>query len=206
MIVRRAGSLALLAAVAMSPWLLVAADVGAASDLAHARAQLVAAWIVAGTAWVGQLWLVAGVVALRRGEPLANCARALASSLVPWLVAVLAIALGFAALVVPGFVLLVLLAPTGASTRIGDPLPAPLVDAAALARRDLRRVALLVAGTIVVDLALAGAATLLLAPALPKTAPVAALHATRLVVVAVALAVSALAPLPAWLLARAVRP
>jgi len=204
MILRRAGSLLLLAAVAMSPWLLVAATAGTANDLAHARAQLVSAWIVAGTAWIGQLWLVAAVAPVRRGEPLAACARALARALVPWLIAVLAIALGFAALVVPGFVLLVLLAPTGASQRLGDPLPAPLVDAAALARRDARRLALVVAGTLVVDLALAAVALVVLAPALPKNAPVTALHETRIVVVAVALAASALAPLPAWLVARAV--
>jgi len=202
--IRRAGSLALLAAVAMSPWLFVAATAGHAADLAHARSQMIATWLLAGTAWIGQLWLVAAVVPLRRREPLAVCARALARALVPWLVAVLAIVLGLAALVAPGLVLLVLLAPTGASARIGDPLPAPLIDAAAIARRDLRRLALIVAGTVIVDLALAGAAIFVLAPALPKTAPVAALHAMRTVVVAVALAVSAIAPLPAWLVAKRV--
>jgi predicted tellurium resistance membrane protein TerC len=186
--IRRGLSIALLAAIAMLPWLWIAAT---------ARIQLRSLWLVGGTAWIGQLWLVAGASAIARGRSLAAAAQNLARALVPWLVTVAAIALGFAALVVPGVLLLVLLAPLGASERLAEPLPAPLHDAFAIARRNPRRLALVIAAIVIADVAIAGAGVLVLAHVV---------HQPRVVVRAVALAVSVVAPGAAWLVARSYTP
>jgi len=206
--VRYAAPLVVLAAIAMAPLLVIAARLGVAPDAAAARGQLVLGWLCAAGAWVGQLWLVAGVTPALRERPsqlgaLGRGALRLARAAVPWALAVAAIAIGFAALVVPGCVLLVLLAHTGASDRLGEPPPAPLADSVASVRRDLRRVALIVVLLVVADLVIAGAAHALL---VRGTAGKSALAATRTFVRAVVLATTVLAPIPAWLLARCYKP
>ena len=206
---RHAAPIVVLAALAMSPVLFVAAHAAPAPDLAHARAQLALGWGLAATAWAGQLGLVAGVAPLVRGDAssalgaLGAGVRGLVRAVVPGLIALVAIALGLAALVVPGLVLIVLLAPLGASGKLAEPPPAPLLDAVALARRDLVRIALIVGLAIALDLAIAGAAHAALVGRLPAKPSPAALHRARTFVRVVALAVSALAPVPAWLVARA---
>ncbi|MGN6105504.1 MAG: hypothetical protein ACTHU0_10400 [Kofleriaceae bacterium] len=166
-----------LSAVALAPWWLVALRVAPPSDPAGARAVLRLGWMLAATAWIGQLALVGAAAPLARaleaGRPLAQL-RALRDGAVqlvrgalPWLAAVAAIAIGGLALVVPGAALLVLFALTTASTERG--IPAPLLDSAAIARRDLARVAAVVGAILVVDLAIAFAAQRALAPApVPK--------------------------------------
>ena len=205
---RHAGPLAAVTAVAMAPALAVAWRARVPADLPHAHAQLLLGWLIAAFAWIGQLWLVAGVAPIARApeaSPYAALAaglRGLARAAVPWALAVVAIVLGLAALVVPGLVLLVLLAPTGASTRLGEPPPAPLADAAAVVRRDPRGLVRLVALAIAANVAIAVAAYLALvhrAPHQPASAP---LHAACTFLRIVALAVAVIAPVPAWLVAR----
>jgi hypothetical protein len=200
---RSAVPLVVLAAIAMAPVLFLGMRSGLAPDPAHVRAQLELGWGLAATAWVFQLWLVAGAAALARGETATASFRALLRAIVPWAIAVVAIGLGLVALVVPGCLLLVLLAQTGASTRLGEPPPAPLVDSIASVRRRLRPVAWIVAVLIACDLAVAGVTYFVLVHGVPaKLAPA----ATRTFVHVVALGLAALAPVPAWLLARVYTP
>jgi hypothetical protein len=209
---RRALPVLCIAFVAMSPELLVVGGLHAPQDVAQARGQLALGWAIAATAWVYQLWLVAGAapaVRARLGFRTAVCrgVHGLVLGLVPWAIAVAAIALGFVALLVPGFVLLVLLAQTGASERLGEPPPAPLADSVASVRRNLRRVALIVGALLVADIAIAAVAHLVLVQPLPvKKPPPGALVAARTFARAVAIGVSAIAPVPAWLLARTYTP
>lgn len=154
---RHAVPLFLLALLAFAPaWLAVrgmrpttAADVKSVVRLV---------WIIAGTAWMFQLTLV-GAAAPLVGQRLSQIGGARAAvrgfrrAIVPCAAAAIAVVIGGAALVVPGVILLVLFALTGASTEPG--LPAPLLDSAAIVRRARIPVVALVAGLLVVDLALA---------------------------------------------------
>jgi len=115
-------------------------------------------WVVAGTAWMFQLALV-GAAAPLVGQRLSQldgmraAARGFLRAVVPCAAAAIAVVIGGVALVLPGLILLVLFALTGASTEPG--LPAPLLDSAAVVRRARLPVVALVAGLLVVDLALA---------------------------------------------------
>lgn len=204
--------LTLLSAIALAPIAYVALRSGAAPDLAHARTQLRLGWVLAATAIVCQLWLVAGVapsvralaarMPLSQWRALANGLVALARGFVPWLVAIAAIATGALALFVPGLLLLVLLALTGASD--SGPPPAPHADSIAIARAHFVPVALLVVSIIALDLAIAYAAQAAIVPALVGKKIVAAkLVPIRTFVRVVALALFALSPLPACALAAA---
>ena len=112
--------LTLLSAIAFVPLLYVAWRVGAATDLQKARAQVRIAWILAGSAWMFQLLLIAGVAPamrsvvrgapLSQGRALVDGLRGLARGLVPWLIVVVAILLGGLALMLPGLFLLTRLA------------------------------------------------------------------------------------------------
>jgi hypothetical protein len=204
--------LAVLAAIAMAPLLVIAARLGVAADPAAARSQLVLGWACAAGAWMFQLWLVAGAspaaranLTLRRA--LAAGAANLARAAVPWAIAVIAIGLGFAALLVPGCVLLVLFAQTGASVRVGEPPLTSLSDGVASVRRHLRRVIVIVALLVAADLAIAAAAHVVIVHVMVPAKPAsAALAATRTFARVVVLAATAIAPVPAWLLARAYSP
>jgi hypothetical protein len=203
--------LTLLAALAFLPLLYVASRSGAAQDLIKARAQVRLGWVIGGCAWLCQLLLVAGVApavrGLARGQPLsqwrafADGARNLVRGLVPWLIVVAAIALGGLALVVPGLLLAVLLSLTGASTRLGEPPPAALVDSVDVVRRAFGRVVLLVVAIVVVDLAITFALQTALVPHITKKVAAAKLLPVRTFVRTLPLVLAAVSPLVACALA-----
>lgn len=203
--------LTLIAAIVMCLVAYTAYVVTPANDVAQARAQLHLGWELAAAAWIFQLLLVAAAAPLVRGiaraQPLSQPralvagARQVLRALVPVGVAVAAVVLGWVALVVPGLLLLGLLSLTGASDRLGEPLPAPLEDSVAVVRAHAKQVALVVAIVIAADLALALAAHLILIPSIPKKATTAMLLPARTFVRVVALALVALSSLPACALA-----
>jgi hypothetical protein len=116
---------------------------------------------------------------------------------------VIAIGLGGIALAVPGVILLVLLAMTGASDELGRALPAPLVDSIAVARAHLKVIAIVVGGVIAIDLAIAFASQQIVLPVLPKKPALALLLPARSFVRVVALALVAGSPLLASAIAAA---
>jgi hypothetical protein len=195
--------------LALAPWLWIAAQLRPPADLPGARGVLQLAWIVGGTAWIGQLLLVGGaaplVRALDAGAPLSQLgalgrgALQLARAAVPWLAAVAAIAIGGLALAVPGLVLLCLFAAVPASTRPG--LPGPLVESAALVRSCALLVGGAIAALLVLDLALVFATQVsMLPPPAKKLSPdQLALYRRHVQIVAVGAAV--IAPWIAALLA-----
>lgn len=203
--------LTLLALVVFVPLLYVAWRAGAAKDLMKARAQVRLGWMLAACACAFQLLLVAGVAPAVRGiasgRPLsqwrafADGLRGLVRGLVPWLVAVAAVALGGVALVVPGALLLVLLSLTGASERLGEPPPVALVDSVAVARRGFAMVALAVAAIVVVNLAVTFALQTAIVPHITKKVPAAKLVPVRTFVRYVPVAIAVLSPAAACVLA-----
>jgi hypothetical protein len=203
--------LTLLSALAFLPLFYVASRVGAAQDLAKARAQVRLGWLLAGTAVAFQLLLVAGVApavrALAGGRPLSqwHALRAglcnLGRGVIPWLVTIAAIALGGTALVVPGLLLLVLLSLTGASERLGEPPPAPLLDSVAAVRPRMVRVAVIVAAIVVVNLALALALQLWFVPTIAKKVAAVKLLPVRTFVRTLPVVLAAFSPLVACVLA-----
>ena len=204
--------LTLLSAVTLCLVAYVAHAVTPPPDLPQARVAIHLGWILAGTAWVFQLVLVAAaaplVASVARDAPLSQLqalvagARGLGRGLVPCGVAIAAIVLGGVALVVPGVLLLGLFALTGASDRLGDPLPAALADSIAVVRAHARTVALALAVIIAADLAIALVAHLAILPALPKPKPpLAVLAPARTFVRIVALALIAGSAVPACVLA-----
>ena len=115
----------------------------------------------------------------------------------------IAVVLGGVALVVPGLLLLVLLALTGASERLGEPPPAALVDSVAVARANLPRVAWVVSAILVANLAVAFVLQWQLVPHITKKLSVAKLAPVQTFVRLVPLALAALSPLAACALAAA---
>lgn len=190
--------LTLLAFVACAPFLWIAYGLPAPRDVAQARSQLRLAWILASSAWIWQLWLVAGVApAFEKPSQLAAFTRGLRGLSVralPVLVAVLAILLGFAALAVPGLLLLVLLSPTGAHD-----------DAVAVARANVKRLALTLAAVIAGALMIALACQLAIVPSIPKRAAAPKLVPIQTFVRTLALALTLYAPLAACAIASATR-
>ncbi len=205
--------LTLLSAIALSPLVVLALGVHVPADAAAARPVIQLGWTLLAVAWPGQYLLVGGAAAMLSEPPsqLRAFARGLVQLLravVPCLVAVLAVAIGSAALVLPGLVLLALLSLTAASRERG--LPAPLLDSLAAVRRQLPAVALAVFALFAIDAAIglvAYRAVLLPLPAKPTPAQLAA---ARNFVRAIALALVVLSPWPAMVLAslhaRATRP
>lgn len=183
--------LTLLAFIACAPLLWIAYRTPAPPDVPHARAQLRLAWILASTAWVWQLWLVGGV-APAVAKPLSQVAaftqglRGLAVRAIPVLIAVLAILLGFVALVAPGLILLVLLSPTGAYD-----------NAVATARANFKRLAVTVAVVIAGALLIALACQLAIVPSIPKRAAAPKLVPIQTFIRTLALALTLYAPLAA---------
>jgi hypothetical protein len=194
-----------LIALAAVAWL--GLRVKAPRDLTAARAQLRLGWILIGTAWVFQIWLVAGVApavrAVARGETMSQLGalvaglRGLARGAVPCAVAVAMVALGGAALVVPGLVLLVLVAQTGASDRLGDGVRAAITDSIAAARANPRATALVVAAMVGAGVAIGVAAHVVLVAKLPNKPPVSALVPARTFVKVIAAGLLAISPLAA---------
>jgi hypothetical protein len=202
-------------AIVIAPLGWVARKIVPTSAFATAHSQLVLGWILVGAAFVLQLLLVAAaapiVKAMAASAPPAQH-RALAASLgglvrgvVPWSVALVAITLGLTALVVPGLVLIPLLALACASDELGEPLPAPLLDGIAVARGHLKAVLVAVAAVIALDVVIGLAAQLALVPTLTAKPSTAALTATHAFVSTVALALLAASPLTACALAATYR-
>jgi hypothetical protein len=205
--------LTLLSVIALAPIVALALRQTVATDLDGMRAQMLLAWLVAGAAWVPQLVVVAAVApavrAIAAGAPLAQHralaagARSLVRAIVPCAIAAAAVVLGLAALVVPGLVLLALVATTGASERLREPPPAPLLDAVAVARAHKRAVAAIVAAMLAANLAVVAIAAwrLHLYVDLPAKPPKAIVAEARVLVRATVLALVALSPLSACALA-----
>lgn len=203
--------LTLLSALVFVPMLCLAWRVHAPPDLARARVQVRVGWILAGTAWAWQLWLVAAaapaVRALAGGRPLSQWRaftgglRGLVRGLVPCAIAVAAIALGGIALAVPGALLLVLLSLTGASEQLAAPPPAALTDSVEVVRKNFGRVAIVVAAIVIVDLAVCLACQWVLVPTISKKVAAAKLLPVRTFVRVLPLAFAALSPLCACALA-----
>ena len=196
--------LTLLSAIALSPLIALALATPAPADLAGVRRVLMHGWTLVAIAWPGQLVLVGGAAAVTRGPrsqlgALGSGLVQLVRAAVPCGVAAAAVAIGCLALAVPGPILLVLLALTGASRERG--LPAPLVDSIAAARRQLPAVAVAVAALVAIDAAIGlGAFRAFVAPLPPRPAP-AQLAVIRGFVRAIALALVVASPLPATVLA-----
>ncbi|HEX5062426.1 MAG TPA: hypothetical protein VFV99_23805 [Kofleriaceae bacterium] len=203
--------LTLLAALAFLPLLYVASRSGAAADLVKARAQVRLGWILAGFAWMSIYLLVAGVAPAVRsvaaGAPLsqwralADGARNLVRAFVPWLIVVFAVALGEVALVIPGFLIGILLSLTGASVRIGEPPPAALVDSVAVVRRRFGHVALIVIAILLANLAICYALQATFVPHITRKVAATKLLPIRTFVRLVPVAIAALSPLAACVLA-----
>lgn len=203
--------LTLLSALAFVPLVYVASRVGIAPDVARARAQLRAGWVIAGCAFACQLWLVAAVApavrSIAEGAPLSQRlalrrgVAGLVRGALPCMIAIVAVALGGVALVVPGALLLVLLALTGASERLGEASPAPLVDSVAVVRASLPGVAAIVAAIVVANLAVTFVLQWQLVPHIPKKVTPAQIASIRTFVRAVPLALAALSPVAACALA-----
>ena len=196
--------LTLLSAIALAPLVAIAARVQVPADAAAARSVIQLGWTLLAVAWLGQFMLV-GAAAAMIGAPGSQLRTfcggfvQLVRAVVPCLVAAAAIAIGSLALVVPGVVLLALLALTGASRERG--LPGPLLDSLAAARRQPLAVALAVAALFAIDAAIGGVAyRAFLAPLPVKPTPV-QLAAVREFVRATALALVVTSPLPATVLA-----
>jgi len=196
--------LTLLSAVALSPVIVAALRTRAPVDPAGAKAVLTLGWVMIALAWFGQLVLAGGAATMTRATP--SQLRALGSgfvqlvrAIVPCLAAATAIAIGGLALAVPGLVLIVLLALTGASPARG--VPASLADSIAVARKHLPAVALATAVMIAIDLAIGLVAQRTFAAPLSKPPASAQLAQYRHFVRVVALALVLASPLPATLLA-----
>lgn len=199
--------LTLLSAIAVSPALVLALRARPSLDPAGARATLTLGWEMIALAALGQLILVGGAAAITRAHPsqpsqlraLGGGLVQLARAIVPCLAAVAAVAIGGLALVVPGLVLLVLLALTGASPARG--VPAALADSIAAARVQLPATALAVAAMLAIDVAIGVAAQRVFIVPLPRQPAPAQLAQLRLFVRVIALALVVVSPLPATVLA-----
>jgi hypothetical protein len=159
---RYAAPLLLLTAVACLPFGYFALTVATPVDRGDAAKLVKMAWLLGGTAWMVRYVLVGAIAPVARavasGRPLSQLAalregaRGLVRAALPCGLAIAAIVIGGLALAVPGLLLLVLLSMTGASERVG--LPAPLLDSIEVARADLRTVAIVAGGMLLVDLAI----------------------------------------------------
>ena len=199
--------LTLLSAIALAPVITIALRVRAPLNPAGVTAALSAGWAMLALAWLGQLVLVGGASAITRARPaplsqlgaLRGGLAQLVRAIVPCLTAAAAIAIGGLALVVPGLVLLVLLALTGASRERG--VPAPLVDSTAVTRTQLPAVALTVAAMLMIDAVIGVAAYRAFVVLLPRHPTPAQLAALPHVLRVMALALVLVSPLPATVLA-----
>lgn len=203
--------LTLLAAVTTLPLLAIAAKLSPVLDLLHARWRFAIGGLIAFVAWIAQIWLVAAAAPaaralavgapLSQGRALATGAANLARATVPIIAAAAAIVIGSAALVVPGLALAVMLAFTGASYRLGEPMPAPLAESVELVRGAFWRTAAIVAVVTLVNLAIADGGQLALLGEIPRKNPSAALAAAMKLKPLVVVALAALSPLVACVLA-----
>jgi hypothetical protein len=198
--------LTLLSAIALSPVIVLALRVRVPVDQPGANAILAAGWELLAVAWLGQLVLVGAAAAIIRTQPsqpraLGDGLIALGRAIIPCLAAALAIALGSLALVVPGLVLVVLLALTGASRAPGASPLAALADSIAATRRQLPAVAVTVVALLALDIAIVLVAQHVLVALFSHPPTPIQLRALRSFVRAIALALVVVSPLPATVLA-----
>jgi hypothetical protein len=195
--------LTLLSALALSPVLLVALMTPAPADAAAASALRVRAWELVALAAFCQLLLVGGASAASckpsQLGALAGGAAQLVRAVVPCLAAAAAVAIGSLALVLPGLVLLVLLALTGASRERGA--MAALLDSIAVAGIRFRSVAITVLAMLAIDVAVGVIAHRMFGAPLGKRPSAAQLVAARHLVYAIAAALVVVSPLAATVLA-----
>jgi hypothetical protein len=168
--------LTVLAVVACAPIAWVALGATEPRDAASARAVLRVTYVIAATAWIWQIMLAGAAAELVGGvatrAPLGQLSAlghgfvGLVRAVVPGLAAAAAIVVGGIALVVPGLVLLVLLAMTGASR--DRAVPAALLESISAARARLRATVIVVASMVIVDIGFAVAGKLVYAAHLPK--------------------------------------
>lgn len=206
---RYAVPLTLLSAAVFAPLVYVAFRVPPPKDAIKARAALQLAWLIAGSAWAFQLVLVGAAAPLARaiaaGEApsqlraLLVAAVHLVRGVVPALAAIVAVALGGVALVVPGVVLLVVFSLAAASTE--PSVRAALDDSVACVRAHAGTVCAIVAAMVAVDVAIALVAKHTLTVPIGKRMPPARLAAYRDVVRTVAVACVVVSPMFAAALA-----
>ena len=210
---RYLGPLTVLSALVFLPLVYVALRLPVPADLPKARVEIRFAWALAGVAFAFQLWLAAAAAPAVRGlEHRQPCTqwraftagvRGLVRGIVPCAIAVAAIVLGGVAVVVPGVMLLVLLAFTTSSEQLAVPPPAPLVDSVRVARASLRYAAAIVLGIVAVNLAVTFAVQTAIVPAIAKKAPAVKLAPIRTYVRLVPVALALIAPGAACALAAA---
>jgi hypothetical protein len=201
--------LTLLSALALSPVLYLALTARIPADATAAMALRRLAWELVALASACQLVLVGAAAAVTRTRPSQLRAfttgfLALLAAVGPCIAALTAIAIGSLALVIPGLLLLPQLALTGASTERG--IRARLLDSITLARNNLLAVVLAVLALLALDAAIGLFAHLQLSVPFPKRPSPAQLTSARHILQAVAIALVALSPLPATLLATTRRP
>jgi hypothetical protein len=167
-----------LAVLALAPWWLIALRAPAAADAAQLHRQLQVAWVLAATAWIPQLWLVAPSVRTVR----------------PVLLAVSAIVLGAVAGGFPGLLLLALFAWTALE---GSP-----EASAAAVRASWKPVALAIAVMLAIDLAIPLVAELALVHVPAKKPPASAFAVSRTVLRATAGALLVISPIAGAVIAR----
>jgi hypothetical protein len=195
--------LTLLALVACAPMLWIAWRWPAPADVQHARLQMRVTYALASTAWIWQLWLVAGVApAIQRladGQPISQARaltgglRGLATKLVPVVITVFAISMGSLALVVPGALLLVLLSTTCAT--------ATHAEAIAVGRANMKRLAIILAAVIAGALIIALVCQVAIVPAIGKKVAASKLLPIRTFTRTLALALTAYSPIAACAIA-----
>lgn len=207
--------LALLALIACGPLLWVALTWPAAQDAPHARILVRIPWVLASVTWIWLVWLTAAAAPMVRslvdGKPLSQLGalwwglRGLVRGALPAAAAVVAIFLGGLALAVPGLLLLVLLALTGASDAIREPLPAPLLDSIAVARANAMRVAITVAAIVAVGFVIVFVLQHHYVPPLKSKVPPSKLLPLRTFLRVTGLALAAISPAAACVLAACYR-
>lgn len=198
--------LQLLSVIAMAPVVVLALRMAVPVDQAGAKAGLALGWALIALGWLCQLVLVGGAAAMTgdaRPSQLGGFRDGLVRlgrAVVPCLVAGATIAVASLALVVPGLVLLVVLALTGASPVRG--VPASLVDSIAAVRRQLPAAVVAVAAVIAVDVAIGVIAQLsLVTIPIPRQPRPAQLAGLQQFVRAIAAALVLVSPLLAAVLA-----
>jgi hypothetical protein len=171
--------------------------VGTPVDAAAAKSTVVVGFGLVAIAWVCQLVVVGAVAPAVRaalaGETpsqlaiLARGVHGIVGTIVPSVVVAAAVVAGGLALVIPGLVVLGLLAPTGASREIGKPLPRPLVDALAVTRNAMPMAIAIGIALLAIDIAIPIVLhKLLVAPVPAKNPPHEVLDHIRLFVRATA--------------------
>lgn len=206
---RYALPLILVSLVALAPLWYLALALPAPVDVTSAKRAITIAVAIAIAAWLFQLWLVGGAAPLVRAvhasTPLSQrravrvAFAGLGTAVLPWLCTLAALFGGSLALVVPGMLALAMFSLAGASTAPG--LPAPLVESAAIVRRQLRATVAILVGSALVLAGIVVGSKLALAPSLPKPLTPASLAGYRDAARLVGLGAIAMAPLVATLLA-----